>query len=159
MKKIILIITGSIAAKKACSLVKKLQQLSEVLVITTKNAIKFVDLQQLQALTTVFNDDSIDQQSQKSLHIDLVNNTDLLIVYPATQNFIAKISHGFSDDLASLVFSSAQCYKMIFPAMNSHMYLNAANLKNIQLLKSFEVEVLKPLTGKLACHTNGIGRA
>lgn len=158
IKKIILIITGSIAAPKGIELYNDLKKHYQVELVLSRGAQKFIQTMPKDAHIEMFKQDFYDK-SHASLHIEIALNADLLIVYPASHNFIAKISHGLSDDLSTLVFSATNSHKMIFPAMNTHMFNNPANLNNIKLLSSFGIEVLMPQTGLLACNAIGLGRA
>lgn len=158
MAKIILVITGSVAAYKGLVLYETLKQDHHVELILTESALKFLKTIPAVAKTEIFKQQYYDK-TDPSEHITIAAETDLFIVYPATQNFIAQITHGFTDSLGSLVYSVVQSHKMVFPAMNSGMYLSPANLRNLAQLERDGVQVYEPRSGMLACNTTGIGRA
>lgn len=141
MKKIILIITGSIAANKGIELYFHLQKHYQVNLFLTKNAEKFIE-------NIPNNNENSDWQT-----------ANLLVVYPASHNFIAKIAHGVCDEKCSEIFNAFLFTKMVFPVMNTNMYENKANLRNCDLLKTANIKVFKPKIGVLACKRIGIGRA
>lgn len=158
MKKIILVITGSIAAYKGINLYKELKKKYIVELILTKDSLNFFKKKPITAKTKIFIKKYYNKKDL-SEHIIISNQTDLFIVYPATQNFIAQIANGFTNNLASLLFSVTKSYKMIFPTMNSNMYLSNANLRNLNKLKSDGNQIYEPRIGALACNMVGIGRA
>ena len=130
MKKIIIGVTGSIAAYKACeviSLLKKKNQY-DIEVIMTKNATQFVSPLTFGALINkpVLIDD-FDETGYQIKHIQIVKNADCFVIVPATANIIAKIANGISDDVLTTAFLAATCPKLIAPAMNVNMYDNLAN--------------------------------
>ncbi|UNF61909.1 MULTISPECIES: flavoprotein [Spiroplasma] len=143
MAKIILVITGSVAAYKGLVLYETLKQDHYVELILTESALKFLKTIPAVAKTEIFKQQYYDK-TDSSEHITIAAETDLFIVYPATQNFIAQITHGFTDSLGSLVYSVVQSHKMVFPAMNSGMYLSPANLRNLAQLERDGVQVYEP---------------
>ncbi|WHQ36433.1 bifunctional phosphopantothenoylcysteine decarboxylase/phosphopantothenate--cysteine ligase CoaBC [Spiroplasma sp. SV19] len=158
MAKIILVITGSVAAYKGLALYETLKKDHHVELILTQGAVKFLKTIPPTAKTEIFTQQYYDK-NVPSEHITIAAEADLFIVYPATQNFIAQMTHGFTDSLGSLVYSVVQSHKMVFPAMNSGMYLSPANLRNLRQLTIDGVQVYEPRSGMLACNTIGIGRA
>ncbi|QIA67432.1 bifunctional phosphopantothenoylcysteine decarboxylase/phosphopantothenate--cysteine ligase CoaBC [Spiroplasma citri] len=158
MAKIILVITGSIAAYKGLHLYEALKKEYDVELLLTQDALKFLKDQPATAKTEIFMKQYYDKKDL-SEHITIAEQADLFVVYPATQNFIAQIAHGFTNILASLVYSVTQSYKLIFPAMNSKMYLSPANLRNLAQLIADGNQVYEPRSGMLACNMVGIGRA
>lgn len=158
MAKIILVITGSVAAYKGLALYKALKEDHNVELIVTPGALKFLKEMPSVVKTEIFTQQYYDKKDP-SEHISIAADADLFIVYPATQNFIAQITHGFADSLGSLVYSAVQSHKMVFPAMNSGMYLSPANLRNLAQLAKDGVQIYEPRSGMLACNTIGIGRA
>lgn len=159
-KKILLIITGSIASYKAVELIRLLQKKSfEISVILTKAAQEFItpllvsSIAKNKIYTELF-DDGDDGMT----HIKLSRDHDLIVVAPASADFIAKIVNGYADDLASTVIAASDKKIMVAPAMNEKMWLNQANLDNIGKLYERGVIMASPATDALACGEVGIGK-
>ena len=91
-------------------------------------------------------------------HINLVNKANLVVVIPATANFIGKIANGIADDLASHNYPSYRCPLFVAPAMNTGMYENKAVKSNLKILKKRNIKILEPKYGKLACGQIGKGK-
>ncbi|AUM62640.1 bifunctional phosphopantothenoylcysteine decarboxylase/phosphopantothenate--cysteine ligase CoaBC [Spiroplasma monobiae] len=158
-KKINLIVTGGIAASKSRELYELLIKKYEVRLILTKNAKKFVDFSGLDYLENIFDHDFYDNHHYGD-HIKLAFESTLNIVYPASYNYIGKISSGIADDMASLIFSVSNYETILFPSMNTNMYLNPILEKNKKiLLETQRVEWIEPKFGRLASGHEGIGRA
>ncbi len=160
-KKIILGVTGGIAAYKAaglCSLLMK--QHAEVDVIMTKNALEFLTPLSFEALShrEVYTDTFEQKHPWEIKHISLATNADALIIAPATANIIAKLAHGIADDMLTTTALACTCRKMIAPAMNSHMYENPVTQKNLTLLREYGWIVIDPAEGHLACGEDGVGK-
>ncbi len=158
---IILGVTGSIAAYKACELVREFIKLgADVNVVMTKNACEFVAPLTFQTLSKNPVTISIFEQVDdwKPEHISLAEKADLFVIAPATANVIAKFAHGIADDALSSELLAFDKKVVIAPAMNSAMFLNQATQENIEKLKSRGVLFVQPENGELACGTNGIGR-
>ncbi len=160
-KKILLGISGGIAAYKACDLVRRLRdQGAEVHVVMTRGACQFVTPLTLQALsgnpvhTELFD---LDQESKMS-HIALAELPDLILVAPATADFMAKLAHGFCDDLLTTLFAVSTKPKILCPSMNVNMWNNPAHQDNLKLLKERGMDVIQPDSGSLACGYEGMGR-
>jgi phosphopantothenoylcysteine decarboxylase/phosphopantothenate--cysteine ligase len=160
-KKILLGITGSIAAYKAAEWVRELtKEEVEVTVVMTEAATRFVSSLTFAALsgrrvyTGMFECDA----GEEMTHIRLARECDLCIIAPATAQTIAKLSCGFADDLLSTLVLACKAKVMIFPAMNSNMYCHAATQANLSRLQEYGYEVIAPEQGKLACGDEGIGR-
>ncbi len=160
-KKILLIITGSVAAYKAVDLVRLLQKKShEVSVILTKAAQEFVtpllvsSIAKNKIYTELFSSDDVDGMT----HIKLSRDNDLILVAPASADFIAKMANGYADDLASTVLLAANKKIIIAPAMNEKMWENDATKRNLQNLVESGVSIIEPLSDILACGENGIGK-
>ncbi|WP_241568799.1 flavoprotein [Spiroplasma endosymbiont of Megaselia nigra] len=130
----------------------------DVELLLTQDALKFLKDWPTTAKTEIFMKQYYDKKDL-SKHITIAEQADLFVVYPATQNFIAQIAHGFTNTLASLLYSATQSYKMIFPAMNSKIYLSPANLRNLAQLIADGNQIYEPRSGMLACNMVGIGRA
>lgn len=157
MKRITLIISGSIGAYKALELSEKLKKDYKVTIILSKNAHYFLKTENINYYQTLFTKNYY-QKDDEIIHTNLAKISDLIIVYPASMSFISKITHGNVTDLASLVISCSTCPVLVFPAMNVHMYHNWANQANIKQLKKAGVEVIKPAYGLQACGDIGLGR-
>ena len=159
--KILLIITGSIAAYKSLFLIRLLKDANfNINCIITKSAEKFVTSLTVSALTgnKVYSDlFNLDDEIEMG-HIKLAKESDLIIVAPASANFISKISHGIADDLASSVMLATNTPTFLFPAMNSNMLNNYFTKKNINRLQKTGIKVFETNPGELACGDLGPGR-
>ena len=160
-KKILLIITGSIAAYKSLSLIRLIKDEGfDLNCILTKSAEKFItplsvsSLVGKKAYTNLF---SIDDEIEMG-HITLAKNSDLIIVAPASANFISKISNGLADDLASSVLLATNSPTFLFPAMNSNMLNNFFTQRNLTRIQSSGIKVFETNPGELACGDLGPGR-
>ncbi len=158
-KRIILGITGSIAAYKTPELIRSLiNENIQVVPITTPNAHKFVT--EL-SLKTVANHPVLQDEyntKEKIPHLDIGKSNDILVIAPATANFINKVANGIADNLLTNIFLAFTGPKLIVPAMNKHMYLNPITQENILKLKKYQVHFLGPIEGNLACGDIGIGK-
>lgn len=160
-KRIVVGVSGGIAAYKACDLVSKLSKKDyEVKVILTKHAEKFVSKLTFEALCHNYVETDLFGESNEDpiAHITLAKWADLMIIVPATANIIAKVTHGISDDLLSTTFLACNKHKMICPAMNTQMYENPITQKNIQACKDLGYQILDPVVGHLACNDTGRGK-
>ncbi|MBA9086992.1 phosphopantothenoylcysteine decarboxylase/phosphopantothenate--cysteine ligase [Fontibacillus solani] len=160
-KKILLGITGGIAAFKAASLCSKLvQQGAEVRVIMTKSATKLITELTLQALSKnpVYTDTFDEKNPATIAHISLADWADLVLVAPATANMIGKMANGIADDMLSTTLLATQAPIMVAPAMNVHMYVHPAVSRNLAELASRGVLMVEPGEGLLACGYIGKGR-
>ncbi len=160
-KKILLGITGSIAAYKAAYLTRLLiKEGAEVQVLMTPYAKEFIapltlsTLSQKEVLIDFFKRDSGAWHS----HIDLGLWADLLLIAPATANTMAKMANGVADNLLLTTYLSARCPTLIAPAMDLDMFQHPATLKNIEYLKSIGNEIIEPADGELASGLFGKGR-
>ena len=160
-KRILVGVSGGIAAYKACDLVSKLSKKDyEIKVILTKHAEKFVSKRTFEALCHNHVETDLFDESTKDpiAHITLAKWADLMILVPATANIIAKVAHGISDDLLSTTFLACNKHKMICPAMNTQMYENPVTQKNLQICKDLGYQILDPVVGHLACNDTGKGK-
>ena len=160
-KKIIIGITGSIAAYKIASLVSSLtKRKAEVHVIMTTNATKFISPLTFESLTgNKVHLDTFDLSPDHSIHhITLVKNCDIFLIAPASANIIGKIVHGIADDMLTSTFIAYNGIKMIAPAMNCIMYENQINQDNLKLCEKYGIKVIEPSEGHLACGDNGKGK-
>ena len=160
-KKIVIGITGSIAAYKIASLVSSLTKRKvQVHVIMTANATKFISPLTFESLTgNKVHTDTFDLSPDHSIHhITLVKNCDIFLIAPATANIIGKIVHGIVDDMLTSTFIAYDGIKMISPAMNCIMYENQINQDNLKLCKKYGIKVIEPSEGRLACGDSGKGK-
>lgn len=160
-KKIVIGITGSIAAYKIASLVSSLtKRKAQVHVIMTANATKFISPLTFESLTgNKVHTDTFDLSPDHSIHhITLVKNCDIFLIAPATANIIGKIVHGIVDDMLTSTFIAYDGIKMISPAMNCIMYENQINQDNLKLCKKYGIKVIEPSEGRLACGDSGKGK-
>ena len=160
-KKIVIGITGSIAAYKIASLVSSLtKRKAQVHVIMTANATKFISPLTFESLTgNKVHTDTFDLSPDHSIHhITLVKNCDIFLIAPATANIIGKIVHGIADDMLTSTFIAYDGIKMISPAMNCIMYENQINQDNLKLCKKYGIKVIEPSEGRLACGDSGKGK-
>ncbi|MBW1701921.1 MAG: bifunctional phosphopantothenoylcysteine decarboxylase/phosphopantothenate--cysteine ligase CoaBC [Deltaproteobacteria bacterium] len=159
-KKVIVGITGGIAAYKAAELVRLLVRAgADTSVAMTANATRFVTPLTFEALSgnrVVW--DMFGHEGTSIDHISWGQDADLIIVAPATANFIAKMAHGIADDFLSTMVLAATARIMVCPSMNSKMFENLAVQNNLGQLKEMGVAVMEPSEGELACHTEGPGR-
>ena len=160
-KRILLIVTGGVAAFKSLELVRQIRSAGgEVRAILTKSAAEFVTPLSLQALTEdrVYSDIfSLTDESEMG-HIQLSRNSDLIVVSPATANFLAKMRLGICDDLASTVVLATDKPVIVAPAMNVRMWDHAATQENIITLKDRNIKFIGPNEGEMACGEYGLGR-
>ncbi|MCK9181482.1 MAG: bifunctional phosphopantothenoylcysteine decarboxylase/phosphopantothenate--cysteine ligase CoaBC [Fibrobacteraceae bacterium] len=160
-KKILLGVTGSIAAYKACELLRLLQKEgAEVRVTMTSAAREFVAPLSFASLSKcpVYMENGA-AEARPFQHIDFPRWADLYLVAPCSADMIGKMANGLADDPVSLCFMSSTCEKWIAPAMNSAMFASPAVQANLARLKSFEgVTLLESPSGDLACGETGPGR-
>lgn len=160
-KTVIVGITGSIAAYKSAYLVRILKkQSADVHVIMTENGAKFIAPMTFETLTdNKCHVDTFDRNFKFDVeHISLAKAADLIIVAPASADFIAKAANGLADDMLTTVLLAATCKKIVAPAMNTNMLLNPITLDNIQKLRHYGFEVIEPAEGFLACGDTGAGK-
>ena len=160
-KTIVLGVTGGIAAFKAAALCSKLvQKGAKVHVILTKSAMQFIQPLTFQALSRnhVTTDTFEEKEPSKIAHIDLADRADLIVVAPATANFLAKAALGLADDMLTTTLLATEAPVMVCPAMNVHMYNHPAVKKNLSLLKTMGILFVEPGEGFLACGYVGKGR-
>jgi phosphopantothenoylcysteine decarboxylase/phosphopantothenate--cysteine ligase len=159
--RIVLGITGGIAAYKAAELLRLLtKQNIEVQVVMTEAACHFITPTTMQGLSgkPVFIDQWDANVSNGMAHIDLSRVADAIVIAPASADFIAKLAHGLADDLLSTLCLARNCPLIIAPAMNREMWMNAATQRNIAQLVADGVQVLGPDSGVQACGEEGMGR-
>ncbi|HUL30318.1 MAG TPA: bifunctional phosphopantothenoylcysteine decarboxylase/phosphopantothenate--cysteine ligase CoaBC [Thermodesulfobacteriota bacterium] len=160
-KKIVLGVTGGIAAYKAAEFVRLLvKEEAEVHVVMTQNAQKFVTALTFQTLSgnPVVNDPFTLLEDVQIGHIALADLAELVVVLPATANIIGKIANGIADDFLSTMVMATRSPVLIVPSMNVNMWENPALQKNIQTLLERGYRLMEPGEGELACHWYGKGR-
>ncbi len=158
-KRIVLGITGGIAAYKACELTRLLKKAgAEVRVVMTENAARFVSPLTFETLSgNQVNTDSFEHAWEIG-HIALAKWADLMVIAPATANVMAKISAGICDDLLTTTVMAMPCPVLIAPAMNCVMWRSAANQANVETLRRRGFFFAGPETGSLACGDADVGR-
>ncbi len=160
-KRIALGVTGGIAAYKAAELVRLLiKQGATVQVAMSEAATRFVTPVTFQALSghPVFTDQWDPRMANNMAHIDLSREADVLLVAPATADFLAKVANGLADDLLSTLTLARDCPLLVAPAMNKQMWENPATQRNIATLRGDGVTLLGPAAGEQACGESGLGR-
>lgn len=161
MKKILLGVTGSIAAYKAAELVRLIVKNGhEVNVVMTDAATKFISPLTFQTLSRnkVYIDQFAEQADWKPHHISLAEDCDMAIVAPATANTIAKIRCGIADNMLTSVILATKKQVAVAPAMNEGMWANEATQENLEVLRKRGILVIPPDVGSLACGSSGAGR-
>lgn len=166
-KKVLLIITGSIAAYKAMDLIRLLKKgfgkqgkSFDVTCVLTKAAEKFITPLLASSLSgnKTYNELFSIEDELEMGHIDLSRKSDLIVVAPATADFIAKIANGYADDLASNVILAANKKVILAPAMNEKMWKNKTTQENLKKALSAGITMVEPETDILACGEFGVGK-
>lgn len=160
-KHILLGVTGGIAAYKSAELVRRLrEQGARVRVVMTRAACEFITPLTMQALSeNPVHTALLDRDSEAAMsHIRLARWADLVLVAPATANFIARLAHGQADDLLSTLCLAADIPLLVAPAMNQQMWLNRATQDNAGILAQRGIQLLGPASGDQACGETGPGR-
>lgn len=160
---VLVCVTGGIACYKSADLVSKFVQAGAgVNVATTDSSTKFVTPLTFQTLTRrqVYTTMWQGTEDFQSGHLSLTEQADIMVVAPATANFIAKTASGIADDLVTALALSAhgECPILIAPAMNTRMWEAPPTQANIERLKGWGIHVIGPAEGFLACRTVGPGR-
>ena len=160
-KRILLGLTGGIAAYKAAALARLLVRAGcDVRAVMTEAATRFITPVTLQALTgqTVWTDLWDPRIADNMSHIELSRDRDLILVAPASADFLAKAANGLADDLLSTLVLARRCGLMVAPAMNVEMWDNAATQRNLRRLREDGVIFAGPAAGDQACGEVGMGR-
>ncbi|PHS76848.1 MAG: bifunctional phosphopantothenoylcysteine decarboxylase/phosphopantothenate--cysteine ligase CoaBC [Rhodospirillaceae bacterium] len=160
-KRILLIVTGGIAAYKTPDLVRQLTKAgADVRCVLSSAGAEFVTPLTLQSLSgnTVYTDLFSLTDENEMGHIELSRQADVILVAPATANTLAKMAHGLADDLPSTVLLASNKPVLVVPAMNVEMWDNAATQDNIKTLQERGVTLIGPNEGELACGEWGQGR-
>ncbi len=160
-KRILLGVTGSIAAYKAVDLLRRLtDEGGEVRVAMTEHARQFVTrltFETLSGLPVLCEEFPAGERTTMG-HIDYTDGLDAAVIAPATANIIGKLAGGIADDALTTAFMAIDCPLVVAPAMNDRMYRNPVLQRNIEVLKGFGVRIVDPATGSLACGVTGQGR-
>ena len=160
-KRVLLGVSGGIAAYKAAEVLRGLKKLgAQVRVVMTENASRFVGPLTFQALSGLpVCKGLFDESDDASIrHIDWAQEADVVVIAPATANIVGKMANGIADDALSTFVMAATAPKIVCPAMNTHMYENRAVQRNLDVLESDGCYILEPGAGELACGTVGPGR-
>ncbi len=160
-QKILIGITGGIAAYKILDLISELKQMgAQVRIILTRNAQKFVTPLSCQALSG----HPVCAEAQENIstsgmdHIELAKWADWFLIAPASANVLAKVAHGLADDILTSTWLASPAKKLLVPAMNQHMWLNPATVANLTILQTRNIAILGPAEGLQACGDIGPGR-
>jgi phosphopantothenoylcysteine synthetase/decarboxylase len=160
--KVLLGVSGGIAAYKAADLASKLTQVgAAVKTVMTESSLQMVGAKTFEAVTgqQVYTNMWVITEEYEIGHIGLADWADVAVVAPATANIIGKMANGICDDLLSSVLCARWNKPLLFaPAMNDKMWTNPAVQKNVKTLRGIGVEIIGPQTGRLACGTEGVGR-
>ncbi|MEY2707149.1 MAG: hypothetical protein RI905_901 [Pseudomonadota bacterium] len=160
-KKILLAMSGGIAAFKVAELARSLiQEGASVQVVMSDAATQFMTPVTMQALTgqPVFTSQWDSRIPNNMAHIELSRKADVIVVAPASADLMAKITLGLADDLVSTICLARECPLVVVPAMNKQMWENAATQRNVAQLHKDQITVLGPTSGSQACGENGMGR-
>ena len=160
-KRIVLGVTGSIAAYKAADIASQLVgRHAEVFPVMTRSATKLLGPATLRSLTghTCLTDVFDESEEGRVAHISIIEGADLVIVAPATANVIGKIAHGIGDDMLTTMLIAARCPVLIAPAMNTNMWANPIVIGNVDRLKTLGYHFVEPVEGRLACGAVGLGK-
>lgn len=160
-KRIVLGVTGGVAAYKTCELARLLVKAGVTVdVVMTAAAKHFVTPQTFQALTgrPVFMSLWDECCANGMAHIDLTRNADAVLVAPATADFLARLAHGLADDLLATLCLARDCPLLVAPAMNRQMWESPATQRNVAQLRNDGVAILGPAVGAQACGEVGAGR-
>lgn len=160
-KRLLLGVTGGVAAYKVAELARLLTQAGIVVqTVMTASACRFVGPVTFQSLTgqPVYTELWETNTASNMAHIQLSRNTDMILIAPASADFIAKLAGGMADDLLTTLCLARDCPLMIAPAMNKQMWMNPATQRNIQYLLDDGVKIIGPAYGEQACGEVGMGR-
>ena len=160
-KKIILGVSGSIAAYKIASLASMLKkQGGDITVIMTENAANFINPITFETLTgNKCLTDTFDRNFEFSVeHVALAKQAEVFLLAPASANVIGKIANGIADDMLTTTYLACQCPKIVAPAMNTRMYRNPILQDNLEKCRHYGMELLTPAAGYLACGDVGDGK-
>lgn len=161
MARVVLGVSGSVAAYRACDLARELMRAGfEVRVCLTDAAEQFVSRALFEALTgrPCLQDTFEEPEAGRMAHIDWARSASVLVVAPATANTLAKLAHGVGDDMLTTLALAYRGPVVVAPAMNPAMYAHEATRANLATLRARSVEVVEPAEGDVACGENGQGK-
>ena len=157
--RILLGITGGIAAYKAAGLIRGLSELGhEVTVVPTENALKFIGKPTLESLSGHAIETDMYQDVAQVRHVELGQQADLILIAPATASFIARFAAGIADNLMLNAILASKAPVIVCPAMHTEMWQNEATQANVATLEARGVKVMEPATGRLTGDDSGPGR-
>ncbi len=157
-KKILVCITGSIAAYRVCDLLGELRKKgAEITCTMTKGALQFITPLTIRSLSSgkVYTD--LFTEYEGVLHTTLADQSDLILIMPASANVIARLANGLADDLVTSTILASRAPVLIVPAMNDNMYRNPFTQENIKKLSSVGYRFVEPVKGPLVCGREDIG--
>ena len=160
-RKVLVGVTGGIAAYKSCYLVSALVKKGcDVHVLMTDHAKEFVSAMTFETLShnPVVNSMFRRDREWEVEHVSLAKSCEVVVVAPATANFVAKIAHGIADDMLTTTYLASKAPKIICPAMNTAMYEDAVFQENLCKVASTGATIVSPVTGRLACGDVGLGK-
>ncbi len=159
MARIVLGVTGGIAAYKATAIIRLLTEAGHsVKVIPTQNALRFIGATTLEALSHNAVDPDLYTDVDSVKHIAIAQEADLVIVAPATASFLARFASGVADDLLGNTLLATKVPVLVAPAMHTEMWFNPATQANIETLSARSIAVLEPASGRLTGEDSGVGR-
>ena len=157
--RILLGITGGIAAYKAANLIRAFSEAGhEVTVLPTENALRFIGQPTLEALSGHNIDIDMYSDVEKVRHVSLGQSADVIVVAPATAAFLGRLAAGIADDLLMNAILASEAPVFVAPAMHTEMWLNQATQANVKLLAERGVRVMEPASGRLTGEDSGPGR-
>ena len=159
-KTIIVGITGSIAAYKACDLVSRLKKKGHnIICVMTREAEEFITPLTLETLSEnkTYRDMFKLPEKRNAVHVSLAKIADMIVISPATANIIGRLASGICDDLLTSTVISSKSPILIAPAMNDNMYKHKITQRNIGELKKIGYKFVDPIRGHLACGYVGLG--
>ncbi len=159
-KNILLGVTASISAYKACDLITELREIRyAVKVVMTRDAHHFITPLSLQSFSgeEVIEDFFSVPGRVKPVHIELAKAADLILIAPASADIIAKLSYGFAEDVLTCTVLASTAPLVIAPAMNEKMFYNAVTQENIKRLEKRGAKIVPPVEGHLVCMDRGMG--
>jgi phosphopantothenoylcysteine decarboxylase/phosphopantothenate--cysteine ligase len=158
-KRVVVGVSGGIAAYKACTVVRQLAEAGhEVRVIPTESALRFVGAATFEALSGQPVRTGVFEDIPEVPHVQLGKEADLVVVAPATADLLARAVHGRADDLLTATLLTARCPVMFAPAMHTEMWLHPATVENVATLRRRGAVVLEPASGRLTGTDSGAGR-
>jgi phosphopantothenoylcysteine decarboxylase / phosphopantothenate---cysteine ligase len=158
-KRIVVGVSGGIAAYKACTVVRQLAEAGHLVrVVPTESALRFVGAATFEALSGAPVHTGVFDDVPEVPHVQLGKQADLVVVAPATADLLARAVHGRADDLLTATLLTARCPVLFAPAMHTEMWLHPATVDNVATLRSRGAVVLEPASGRLTGADSGAGR-